>query len=347
MSLEIISPERIQFHKKISKKEIDRIVENKNIQVLQTWTPVSNKSWQLINDILLVNRPDIEVRIFGSHKEICDLKFISILKNVQNLSVDGLMKTKNHETLTELENLKSLSVGIYDLENFNFLTQISKNIEKLSIEATHSKKPDLRKIEELKSIKRLYIEGHSKNIEVISELPKIENLTLRSITTDNLDFLSNLLNLWSLDIKLGGTNNITALEKIKNLKYLELWQIKNMKNIDVISNLTELQNLFLQSLPNIKEIPSLINLSNLRRIYLENMKGLNNLKEIEFAPSLEEFSFTMATKQNPEELLPVLKNKSIKRASAYFGSIKKNKYFNNLKIKYDIKEFELSEFKYI
>ena len=62
----------------------------------------------------------------------------------------------------------------------------------------------------------MHLDGQSKDIEVLGELDKLEDVTLRSITTPDLSYLARLRNLWSLDIKLGGNaEHLTRLEVAK------------------------------------------------------------------------------------------------------------------------------------
>ena len=46
----------------------------------------------------------------------------------------------------------------------------------------------------------------------------LEKIILRSVTIPNVNFLQNLDNLWSVDIKLGGIKNFDVLPKLKKLK---------------------------------------------------------------------------------------------------------------------------------
>src|SRR3990167_951247 len=103
----------------------------------------------------------------------------------------------------------------------------------------------------VKNFHELYIEGHDKDIEVISKLVTLERLTLRSITLKDLSIFLPLKKLWWLAIKLGGTKNLSMFSKIEGLKYLELWMIKGLEDISAISKLKNLQFLFLQNLKNI------------------------------------------------------------------------------------------------
>ena len=347
MPLSKINNNSYQFTEYITLKEINEITENLNINHLQTPDCQDLNSWQLLNENLFIKRPDIKLRIWGYHNIECDLSFLTKMNYLRKFSADCLLTAKNIESITSLKKLNSLSIGIFDMESFEFLNNIdNENLEFFSISATKSKKPSLKFLKHLVNIKTLYIEGQNKEIESLANLTKLEDLTLRSISISNLEFIRVLNNLWSLDIKLGGTSNLNALKDLENIKYLELWQINKLQNIDVISSLTGLQNLFLQSLPNIKVFPSITNSKKLKRIYIENLKGLSDFTAIEYAPALEEFSLTLGNYQQPEDLIPVLRNKNLKSASGYFGSDKKNIHFKDLLIEYKINEYKYSDFKY-
>ena len=164
----------------------------------------------------------------------------------------------------------------------------------------------------------------------MAELAGLEDLTLRSITVAGLDFLRKLKHLWSLDIKLGGTSNLNALEGMTGIKYLELWHVKDMRNIDFVSTLSSLQLLFLQCLPHIKALPDMSRLAALRRVHLESMKGLKDISALSAAPCLEELVHIAAIGMEPAKYADLLKHKSLKRLSVGFGSRKKNEMLREL-----------------
>jgi hypothetical protein len=89
-------------------------------------------------------------------------------------------------------------------------------------------------------LRKLYIEGQQNGIAVLGELQGLEDVTLRSISTPGLEYVSNLPRLLSLDIKLGGIQNLSAISGKQSIKYLELWQIKGLSDISVVSSLTGL-----------------------------------------------------------------------------------------------------------
>jgi hypothetical protein len=173
----------------------------------------------------------------------------------------------------------------------------------------------------------LYLEGQQKGIEAISNLKKLEKIVLRSISTNNVDFLINLEHLWSVDIKLGGIKDLSSLTTLPKLKYLELWQVRDLADLSFISKLGTLQNLFIQSLKQLTKLPDFSNNRKLRRIYLENLKGLNDLSTLKNAPSLKEFIYVLAENQEPENILPALENPHVEMVFCKFGSDKKNNNF--------------------
>jgi hypothetical protein len=81
----------------------------------------------------------------------------------------------------------------------------------------------------------------------------------------------------------------------------------------------------------IAAIPNLRDATCLRRIVLQNLKGLSDFSEFEWAPALEEFALVEGSTQEPEQLLPVLRNRSVRRASAWFWSERKNQQFSLLR----------------
>ncbi len=230
MPFERGSPDRIEFHGSLSPKEVDEIATNPLVCVLQASSTVDPDTWRLLNEALFSRRADIALRLYGFYTSICDLSFLRLLPNLRRFCANCLQHAKHVECVASLPHLQTLEIGIYDLESFEFLKDIQPGgITKLSLSATKSRKPSLGLLPRFSNLRTLYLEGQSKEIQVISQLAALEDLTLRSITIPGLEFLRGLKHLWSLDIKLGGTNNLQALEGLTEIKYLELWQIKDLR----------------------------------------------------------------------------------------------------------------------
>jgi hypothetical protein len=251
--------------------------------------------------------------------------------NVRRFAADCLMRAKNVGAIAEIPELESLSIGIFEQQDFGVLETVPATLTTLSLGATRSKKPHLEALARFTSLKALHIEGQSNGIEVLSQLRGLEDVTLRSITTADLCYLAPLERLWSLDIKLGGIRSFDGIEGKDTIKYLELWQIRELEDANVVALLPGLQNVFLQSLPRVKQLPRLEGSRALRRAVLQNMKGFGDFTALEAAAALEEFALVEGDSQQPEQLVPVLRNPALRGAKAHFGSYRKNQAFTRLR----------------
>lgn len=329
-----------------TRRELKRLVSNETVKHLQFSNALSEKEIIRLEKIVFAERPDISLRVYGHYSSKCDLTFLEHIPSLQRLSVDCLLKATGIEVVTKLRNLEMLGVGIFNLDNFDFLTEVNPNLKELLLHSTKSKKPNIDMISRFKSLEYLYLDGQQKGIESISSLEYLKEIVLRSISTTNLEFLKNKSDLWSVEVKLGGIKNFDALKSLPSLKYLELWQISGLSDLSFISNLESLQYLFIQSLKHVTKISDTSSLKKLRRIYFENLKGIENLDKLEFTPNLEEFIYVSAQNQQPKNIIPILKNKSVKKVLCRFGSDKKNNEFDQLADDYGKIQYKWSKFKY-
>ncbi len=320
-------PTRVEFRGQLTPNEIGEVVSNPRVRVLQSSSPTEPGTWDLLNDTLCLQRPDIELRVYGFDSSVCDLSFVSRLSNARRFSADCLMHAIGVENLACMKSLEELSVGIYDLQSFDFLASIPVGIRKLWLWTTKSKKPRLNHLARFHSLRLLFLEGQQQGIEVLSDLKTLEDVTLRSISTQNVEYISKLPLLWSLDIKLGGIRDFSSLIGKESIKYLELWMIRGLADLGFVSTFTGLQFLFLQDLRNVIGIPDLSRLNNLRRLSLANMKGLQDVSAIFSAPALEEFNHTFASNIPPERYADLLSMPKLKSVHVAFGSRKKNDAF--------------------
>lgn len=342
-STKLIDRTRAEFDESVTSGELAILAARDDLGVLQTVQPAPDATWSMLNSEFFAKRPDVELRVYGHYSSECDLSFAGRMSNVRRFSADSLMRAENLHRVADMH-LESLGLGVFELESFDLLQGVTSTIERLFLGSTRSKKPDLALLARFESLRELKIEGHSKGIEVLAHLRTLEDLTLRSVTTDDLTYLTPLPRLRSLDIKLGGILSLAGIEGKGLIKYLELWQVRGLSDIGVIAHLPGMQSLFLQSLPRVEELPSFRALSSLRRVVLQNMKGLKDFSELEHAPALEEFALIQGNAQEPEMLVPVVRNPSLCRATAGFGSDRKNLQFHALLAQYEVEEFEWEPF---
>ncbi len=342
-SIRMADVTRAEFDDSVSVDDLRELTKQPRLRILQCSAPVRDAVWSRVNEHFFATRPDVELRVYGHYSSECDLRFARFLPDVRHFAADCLTRATGVEAIAEIRDLESLSLGIFDLTDFSVLGRLSPRLKSLSLGATRSKRPTLEPLRRFRALRVLRLEGQSKGIEVLNELPELEDVTLRSITTPDLQYLAHLPKLRSLDIKLGGIRGFAGIEGKESIKYLELWQVRDLRNIDVVETLRGLQNLFLQSLPHVGSFPRLTDSRVLRRIVVENLKSLNDFTALETALALEEFALLDGRKQTPQQILPVLKNPSVRRVCAYFGSDQKNNDFLCLREEHGKANFDIWE----
>lgn len=269
-------------------------------RVVQFSNPLSNAELRKVADFMRVY-PGVSLRVYGHYGNGCDLDFLKYFPFLRRFQID-----------------------VFDLQDIDGLRHLPDNLEFLGFSQTRSKRFSLAFLSRFRSLRRLYIESHKKDVAVLSELTSLEELTLRSITLPDLSLLVPLCHLVSLDIKLGGTKDLSLLPEVGRIRYLELWMIRGLEDISSIGRVRTLQYLFLQTLKRVESLPSLRDLRLLRRVHLETMKGLSDLQPIADAPVLEELLVVDMPHLQPEAFLPFVGHRTLRAAAVGLGSLKRN-----------------------
>jgi hypothetical protein len=153
MNLNELSPDRMNFDDSIAKSDIVKLIENTELKYLQTDVAKKRKTFELLDDKFFSKRPDVQLRMYGYYGSNCDLSLVEKLKNVEIFSADCLLEAGNVKSIVTLPKLRNLSVGIFRLDNFDFLNDLDENLNHLSLAATFSKKPKISNISKFKKIK--------------------------------------------------------------------------------------------------------------------------------------------------------------------------------------------------
>jgi hypothetical protein len=153
--------------------------------VVQFTSPLTDDDFPRLADWLRPY-PEMTLRAYLRHR---DLEFLRFFPFVRRFDVDAA----------------------YGLESLDGLRHLPDDLEHLAIGGTR-RRLDLTGLERFSGLKALFLEGHTKHIDVISSLTSLENLSLRSITLRNLSLLLPLTRLRGLEIKLGGTSASRACQ---------------------------------------------------------------------------------------------------------------------------------------
>jgi hypothetical protein len=178
-SLRMADSTRAEFDDSVTENDLQHLSELPKVGTLQCSAPVKDSTWLLLNELFFARRPDVELRVYGHYSVECDLAFARRMVNVRRFAADCLIRAKNVGAIADIPELDSLSLGIFELQDFDVLDGVPANLRTLSLGATRSKKPRLDALGRLTSLKTLYIEGQSNGIEAIGQLRALEDLTLR------------------------------------------------------------------------------------------------------------------------------------------------------------------------
>jgi hypothetical protein len=271
-------------------------------EVIQFSSALTEADYALLGE-WFADQPAKTLRAYGSYDgTITDLDFLRYFPSVRSFQADALY---------------------HSLANIDGLSYLPEDVRFIGLGQT-KKKLSLAPLSRFRKLRRIYLEGQSKDIEVISDLRELRSVTLRSITLPDLSLLAPLPNLRALELKLGGTKNLDLLPDLRALDYLELWMVKGLSDLSPIAQMPRLEYLFLQALRRVETLPVMTELANLRRLWLETMNGLTDLAPIRDAPSLRQLAVVDMSHLQPEAFAPLAGHPTLESVRFGLGSKRKN-----------------------
>jgi immunity protein 26 of polymorphic toxin system len=268
--------------------QFDRLLTDADFERLSDW---------------MARHPEMMLRVYGSYDgSIRDLEFLRFFPTLRRFDADAL-----YSRITSLDGLRHLP----------------EDLEELAIGDT-TPRLDLSILGRFRQLKSLWVEGHTKHIEVIGELTALERLSIRSITIPDLSVMLPLRSLKALEIKLGGTRDLRLLPRIGEVRYLELWLIRGLDDIAPIGQTTSLRSAFLQALKRVERLPDFSGTPDLRRVHLMQMKGLRDLRPLATAPALEELLLVEMPHLQVDDLRPLTGLPKLRAVTVGLGSTRKN-----------------------
>lgn len=257
---------------------ISQIADNPQIKFIQISKSLPQQAYCSI-DKILEKRDDMHFRIYGLYGNTeFNLSCLHLLKHLKHLTIDAHLRTRqdmfNLDVLTELENIQTLRIALFDLKDYSFVNNLSPDIGELCISADTMGNEvvfDCAWLTQYEKLKTLYLgKKAKKHIECIAEIESLENLTLRGIKLKDFNFLRRN-ELHSLSIHFCGMNDLTSLAGYDSLRMLELWRIMKLEDISFVNTLTSLEQLYLRDLSHITTLPDLSKLKNLKKVVLDKV----------------------------------------------------------------------------
>jgi hypothetical protein len=280
---------------------LDLRAVNSTVHTVQFSSALRDQDYRRIAKAL-ERHPGVSLRAYGSYDgSITDLDFLKFFPTLREFSADA----------------------VYSLNNLDGLGYLPEDAKAIAIGQT-KKRLSLAPLARFTQLRRLYVDGQTKDIDVVTDLQDLRSLTLRSVTLPGLSLLRPLRRLRSLAIKLGGTTDLSELPEVGELEYLELWMVKGLTDVTPIAALPKLEYLFLQALSQVTVLPPSGGLTSLARVWLQTMKGLTDLSPLRDAPQLRQLALVDMPHLQPEALHPLIGHPTLTSLLAGLGSKKKN-----------------------
>jgi hypothetical protein len=268
-------------------------------RVVQFSSPLSDDEFRRLA-AFLEEYPDVPLRMYGHLGQTPDLSFLRFFPNLQNFQAD-----------------------VWGMTDFDGLAYLPDTLQFLGLGQT-KRRLSIKPIARFRQLRDLYLDGHTKDFSVVSELSELVYLCLRSITLSDLTPLMPLRNLRSLALKLGGTKDLTLLPELRELRYLELWMVKGLSDLTPIGQLAQLRYLFLQDLRRVVHLPDFSQLNKLVRCNIENLKGLNDICPIAAARNLRELRVANMPHIPVAQFNCLRDHPALQAAGVFLGSTRRN-----------------------
>lgn len=288
----------INIYANLKHSDIPKLIAEKNIHTLQflQFANPKKKTWEVLNDFYQ-KYPEIGLRLAWYEK--INFDFYSQLPSLRNFDVSSF-NTSDYKPLLQNKELTGLGIG-----------------------ETKSTAVDLSFIREFRKLTTLYIDGMKKGLESASELPELERLTFRGVKMNNLDLINKLEKLKQLRLLFGSYKNLDAISNVKSIRTLEISRTRQIPNYDFLKSMGNLNSLYFEGMSKMEKLPDLSGLTNLKRIQIDNNSRLTDIKNINQLPNLEIFLLFF-----PENFKSAYRKELFKQAIDFLLNSKTVKYTN-------------------
>lgn len=278
---------RIDNPKKIDRRLIESQLKNGDHIIVQfSDTVYSDRMLSKLNKLCAKYDKSFSIRFYGHYSKVFDCKVVQKIPNVKSLYIDCIIKAENVDYISKLENLERLSLGIYELKETEILdSENFKKLTELIIGETKTKAFNLSYLKEFKSLKFLIISGHTKNINSVSELTKLEYLGLNSISKVKLGFINSLNKLKTLYFALGGRENLDEIEE-NNIEELQIIRVRGFNSLRNISKFSSLKTLLIEDQIKMEQLdfdkanPNLTDFKLINCNTFKKLSGISNLSSL-------------------------------------------------------------------
>lgn len=229
----------------------------------------------------------LTVRFYAHYSDVFDASVLERLPDIHSLAADCLERASNLEAISGLEKLSKLSLGIYELDDKAVLSKLPlAQLREFTLSPAQTKALDLAPLAEASALRRLYIEGHHKNIAELAALNQLESFTFNAKTGLDLSFINGMVGLRALKFNLGGTHSIADIT-LPKLEDLAFTMTKNLSELGDLQRFATLRRLFMQDQQNVSRIQVGAGNKALEHLWFYNCKNLEAIEGLADCPKLK------------------------------------------------------------
>jgi Leucine-rich repeat (LRR) protein len=276
---------------------------------------------EIVKEILMLNEDFEKLRDIKDFGNIESLSSPEHFKNLKRLiELKGISKKHAkfiEESVTKLSLWKFSNHVDNDFVNDAFLEKIVNafpNLKELDLESCRDiTENGLTSLSKLKNLTHLTFRENEKiiNFENLKDIKNLTSLDLNySSQIKNFDFLKELTNLSVLSLDGANIISLGALEGLKNLTFLNLFNCSNITSLKPLEGLKNLKMLDLTNCNKIQNFDSLQYFTKLETLYLSfcnQIENLNFLKDLKSLTHVHLWSVNIKS-LDPLQNLPKLKH---------------------------------------
>lgn len=325
---------RVEIYGSLSLEEALEISDHDNLKYIQISKGVTEETLELVNDIILCKRKDIQFRVYGFRDKICNLEFLERLTNITDLSIGEMDFAENLEAIEKLHDLRRLRVNLNCLNNINFLQNVTDGIVDLMLGTEmNDNSLNLDIVTKFHNLQSLFVYKINDGFEALTNLNYLKKLTINASKITDFTFLKSG-SVEEISLGMIKNNDGHTLHGNPKIKRLELWKLDKLVDLNILSKLPSLEYARIFQINSIVSLPDLRKCTNLKTLIFDELKNLTDISELAFAPSIENIEFYQAKSIDLLQIEDILQNPSIKKFKCKTGSVKKDKKINEIIEKY-------------
>jgi hypothetical protein len=280
-----------RFHEPLAatNEKIAEAIASGGTPVLQFGTPPGTNILERMNDFCREFGSNVQIRFFGFEWKEFDTSILACLPDVANLSIDTIRAISDFRPIASLTKLTQLRFGVFDQPNGAFLRQLDiARLTHLSLAENKRRNYDLAPLAEAKTLEHLFLQGHDRGIEAISQLPRLEYVGLSGFPKrHDLRFLNALTPLRSLLLILGSRQSIAEFTH-PELKKLEIIWVRYLEDIGSLNRFSSLEELALEDQKRLTVLD--LHGLDLRTLRIANCKNLERIEGLAAQQRLKHFT---------------------------------------------------------